>query len=870
MKLLNKLTIKNLKLNKRRTIVTIIGIILSVALVTAVISMYMNGLNSLVVFEKVQQGDFHLYLREVNKKDISKYESNRKIEKVLTVNDIGYAAVDSENIYKPYVFIKGMNKDSLEGLSIKLVEGRMPKNDSEIVIPTHMKTNGRMSYKVGDKITLEVGDRVSLDGAYLNQDDPLIYDEKEEKTLEKIDNKVSKEYTIVGIIERPANNLESYSAPGYTIVTYEEQVNDKVDVYIKYTKEGIKDAYRLTADIIGVDPDLFEKVATGKELTEAEEEQLSEQESNIKYRYGFNEYLIGLEKDPLGTTGVGGLIYVVLVVCLIIVVTSIFCIKNSFDISITEKIKQYGMLRSVGATKKQIRRNVFYEATILGLIGVPLGILLGLLASYILVFVCNYYMKDALSDGLKFIFTISWIPLLFAVVLGIITIYFSAFRSAFKASKISPIDSLRNSANIKISSKSVRMPKYISKIFGIGGEISYKNLKRNKSKYRTTVVSIIFSVFVFIALSTFMRVAFDIVELDLQSRDYNLSLSANFDEEDYKDYYREFISTTRLDNINDYAIVKQDSIYIENPKINKRYLELADINEISGEYINIFTLGDYQYKKYIKSLGLDYEDVKDKGILFSYMPINYEKNGDMKVEYTNIFDYKKDDKISGVCLDESKCNFEIGYVTDEKPFSFKNTEGAFLFISDELYDKLFTTWNVAIYFDSSDADKLQDDIEEVLKGKKYSLYNSNEQTKIVNNLLILVAIFLYGFIIVITLIGVTNVFNTITTSMNLRRQEFAMLKSIGMTNKEFNRMIRLESLFVGLKSLLWGIPIGICLSYLIYRLVSEDIGLPYKLPIVAILISIVAVFILITSLMKYSMSKINKQNMIDTIRNENI
>ena len=392
MKLLNKLTIKNLKLNKKRTIVTIIGIMLSVALITAVISMYINGLNSLVTFEKIQQGDFHLYLREVDKEDISKFENNRKIEKVLTVNDIGYANIESNNTYKPYVFIKGMNNDSLESLSIKLIEGRLPKNDSEIIIPTHLKTNGRVEFKVGDKIVLEVGDRISDDGAELGQDDPFVYDEENDKALESITNIEEKEYTIVGIMERPANNLESYSAPGYTIVTYEENVNDKVDVYIKYSKDGIKDAYRLTGEIIGIDPDLFEKFAKGKNITREDEEKLAEQEANIKYVYGFNEYLIGLETDPLGTTGVGSLILVVIVVCLIIVVTSIFCIKNSFDISITEKVKQYGMLRSIGATKKQIRSNVFYEATILGLIGIPLGILLGLLASYILVFVCNYFI----------------------------------------------------------------------------------------------------------------------------------------------------------------------------------------------------------------------------------------------------------------------------------------------------------------------------------------------------------------------------------------------------------------------------------------------------------------------------------------------
>lgn len=214
----------------------------------------------------------------------------------------------------------------------------------------------------------------------------------------------------------------------------------------------------------------------------------------------------------------------VAIVCVIIVVTSVFCIKNSFDISITEKIKQYGMLRSVGATKKQIRKNVFFEATILGLIGIPLGLFAGMLASYILVIVTNLFLTDMLTEGLKLVLSYSWIAIIFAILLGFITIYFSALRSAFKASKVSPIDSIRNSSNIKIKAKKVKSPKIIKKIFGIGGEISYKNLKRNKKKYRTTVISIVVSVSVFIALSYFMNVAFSEIGRTIDVSDYNISL----------------------------------------------------------------------------------------------------------------------------------------------------------------------------------------------------------------------------------------------------------------------------------------------------------------------------------------------------------
>ena len=145
-----------------------------------------------------------------------------------------------------------------------------------------------------------------------------------------------------------------------------------------------------------------------------------------------------------------------------------------------------------------------------------------------------------------------------------------------------------------------------------------------------------------------------------------------------------------------------------------------------------------------------------------------------------------------------------------------------------------------------------------------------ESIRAENAIVLVVSIFLYGFIGVITLIGITNIFNTITTNMNLRKKEFAMLKSIGMTKKEFNRMIRLESIFYGVKSLIIGIPIGLVLSYGMYNMFKNSMEMEYVLPYKAIIVAIVFVAVVIGIIMRYSMSKINKQNIIETIRNDNI
>ena len=873
MNLLNKLTIKNLKLNKKRTVVTIIGIMLSVALITAIASMYASGIKSLIDYETKLKGNFHTVFYNVPVSDMDKFENNRNIETLNITKGIGYAKVDSKNEDKPYAYIKGFTKESLNNLSIRLVSGRLPENDNEIVIPTHLKTNGRLNLKVNDTITLEVGKRIDSTGYELDQNNPYQKSDSDGSGESLIETK-TKTYKIVGIIERPATNIENYTAPGYTFITYMDnnKISGNVDVYARFTKDGTKSWYETIANILGVDPVLFKKVYNQESgYSDKDIEKLSEQMENA-YLIDVNKYLIDLETNPISSSSISGLGIVVSIVIGIIVFTSVFCIKNSFDISITEKIKQYGMLRSVGATKKQIKRNVFYEATILGLIGIPLGILLGYLASYILIIISNYYLSDMIQAGFKLEFVFSMIAVLVAIVLGIVTIYFSAFRSAKRASKVSPIDSIRNSANIKINPKKIKSPKIIKSIFGMGGEISFKNLKRNKKKYRTTVISIVVSVFVFIALSGFMGLAFQEVENEIKVSDFNISLSANITNENS---YNKFIETVKLDNIEDYTLLRSSELFFIGTHYSNEYLDLLNIKqrEQDEEYITVFAIGEEQYKKYIKSLGLNYDDIKDKAILLDkeYV-VRYDDNNKKVTKYIDIYDFQKGDIVdSTITSTNKKVNIEIGVVTEKMPFGLKNRTARYIIVSDEMFDNIAESKGLDIYYKSSNANKLQDDIDNYLKGEEYySINNKDENVKQMSNLFTLVGIFLYGFIIVISLIGITNIFNTITTNMELRKQEFAMLKSVGMTTKEFNRMIRLESLFMGVKSLFFGIPIGIALSYIIYHFLSEESGIPYKLPIVAIIISIAVVFILISLIMKYSMSKINKQNTIETIRNENI
>lgn len=894
MTLLNKLTLRNLKLNKKRTIVTVIGIILSVALLTAVASMFFSAKESMIRFQKQEQGDYHYGFLGVPQEKLKELSQNRKIETTYVVNNLGYAKLSGvTNEYKPYAYVREFDENALKNMGITLKEGRLPENDGEVLIPTHLKTNGGLDLKVGETITLEIGTRVS-EGEKLVQSDPL-----SKEIPEEIVDTQMKTYKIVGIMERFAYRIEDYELPGYTFVSYLKESDSvkEADVYVRYNQDGLKDYARTTAQILEVDEEAYVTLHSpgAWDLSEEEFAALSKKVGEAKYDIVENNYLIELESGVLGDSTLNALAIAAGMVVIIIIITSVFCIKNSFDISITEKIRQYGMLASIGATRKQIKKNVYYEAAILGVLGIPVGILSGTLAAFVLIQISNLLLKGAM--GIDLFFSFSYLAVLFAIVLGVVTILLSARKSANRASKIAPIQAIRNSDEIKIQAKKMKSPKWVAKLFGIGGEISYKNLKRSKKKYRTTVVSIVICVAVFIALSSFVNLAFDTIQAEFQGYDYNLYI--HYQNNDEIRSKKEEIRS--LSGVNQFTSVV--GTYLEfdaDPElITKQYLEACpeygeayedeDGNMVKPhESLTLQVLDETSFREYVKTLHLDYEKVKEKGILLNTVYVDhYDENQRYTQVEMEMYEKKEGDTFEGrVSLEYDErteehtykdVRIEIAKVAKEAPMGVRGYNDSAILVVGESYREIVADQEryATIYIHSENAEKTQEEIETIFKDLKndgdYHITNFAEEAEKMESFYTLIAIFLYGFITVIALIGVTNIFNTITTNMNLRRREFAMLKSVGMSRKEFNRMIRLESFFYGMKSLLIGIPIGCGLSYLIYRALSSgQMVLHYRLPVQAIVIAVVAVFLLIGVIMRYSIRKINKQNTIETIRNENI
>ena len=892
MKILNKLTIKSLKLNKKRTLVTIIGILLSTALITVVAGMITSGKATLQDYFIKNNGDYQVEFKDVPTEDLSYIAENRNIDNYFLTSDIGYARFnESTNEDKPYFHIVAIDNGAQSKLPIKLTEGRFPTNSSEIVISQniydYMQTEGNQldlsepenPLKIGDTLTLDISKRL-LDGKELTQDDIYTQDEY-------LETMYTKTYTIVGIMERLNYTLEPYSAPGFTALTYLDVNNlgSTANIYANFTKDGVRNYQEVLCNILGLDVE-EQKASSYIGIMELSTG-MTKEDIGSKYNISLNDNVLQFEGIGVNSSYMRMLYLVGIVVVVIIIISSVFVIRNSFAISITERTRQYGMLSSIGATKKQIRKNVLFEGAILGLIGIPSGILLGILVNWILSIVLNNLIGKVIDD-VTFIYSVPVTAIILSVILAVITIYFSCKASARRAAKLSPIDAIRSNEDIKIKGKKVKSPKIIKKLFGVGGDIAYKNLKRNRKKYRTTVISLVVSIAIFISITSLVQYSFTVSNQALTDYKYNLQVSISGSNIDKNEAYNTYKKIAQDERVNSYTITKhlyinmstkdlklsKDGVeYLTN--LTSEYSEAIESGEDAEYVVVMLALGDDEYQRYISDLGLNYEDAKDKIIwIDDFERYLYNEDGSYRKYIGEIYDYNRGDEITfdvsgndaGVV---ENVTAPIIAQTTKRPMGLETTsyiEGTMI-VSDEFinrFDWIFGT----LYVNADDASGLEKDIN--ANYQNIFTINIQEEADRQNSLILIIAIFLYGFIIVISLIGVTNIFNTITSNMNLRSKEFANLKSIGMTKKEFNRMIRLESIFYGLKSIIIGLPLGILGSYLLYLAFREGILMEYTFPVMPTVVAVVVVFLLIGGIMKYSLNKINKQNIIETIRKDNI
>lgn len=875
MNLYTSLTLRYLKENKKRTIVTIIGIILSTALICGIGNIYESFMDYQIRKTIENDGDFHATFYDIKKDDLDYITKSAGLTKSGLSNNLGYAKIkpDKENLMQ----VKAYDKTTFDGYQIKLKEGKLPTNNKEIVLSENIVS--KIDKKIGDTITLDIGKRVDENGEEISGW------QSENETLK--DTK-SESFKIVGIINKPGFEYEGGILTGITYLDINNQpANDPFNVSIAVKKT--KEVYTIASQI---SKNLGLKSGTKEEGNEeSAEENSSMHYSNDTDEFyeslSFNEHLLRLQGASAYANINDSMTSIIALVTTLVIVCTIATVYNSFSISISERKKQFGILNSIGATKSQVMKLVFIEGILVSIVAIPIGLISGTIAIDLVFKVIQAFFKTSFIADMNLRVVYNPAIMILSTVIVLITILISALLPAISAAKTSPLEAIKNSGNYKLGK--IKDSKLVRLLFKTEGVLAYKNLRRNKKKFRTTLFSLIISIVIFISFSGFMTLFLKANTVNMGQINHDIYMYKNRSSEDIK-ITDELKNINGIKNIainNDYGI----GLNVKEKDINKKYEDLIKNyytkEKIGNEYIydfinaNLKMPGDIAINNLkLKDGSFDKETaIKENGVILVRESYYEEKGKKGEVVLTN---YKVGDTIDAYITNydqdtdkEIKENIKLKVmaITDDLiPGSYNyNYMGIDFITYDEVGEKLgFKPLNGSIYMSTDKEDNTRKAIKEIADKEGFKVIDEIEEAKSMEQSIMAMQIFVYGFITVISLVSVTNIVNTISTNINLRKRELAIIKSIGVTPGGFNKMICLEGLLYGILSLLYGLPIGIGMVVLMNTLLGDVIQFGLVLPWSGIIICIVGIFV-ITFIASYiPMKKINKENIIENIRQESI
>lgn len=858
MNIANKLTYRHLKENKGRTVVTTLGICVSVAMITAVFVAMASFLNLFGEIGKISSGNWDAYYYHLSQSQIEQVEKDSRISKV----GLKYGSENkSFQIKNPTSYKRGTaemiigDKSYFEMVLTGNFDGKVPANENEVAVEKDfLDKNGMKDAKVGDKIVLTQGQRQLDDGSYVTGSNF----NKDEKFVPSGDEK---EYTITAILH--TNPATKYSSV-WRGISEDEIKSDDICAYITLAKQN-SSAYS-TIEAIQNDYKI--------DVYQANEDVLA-------------SYLSGRQGDFLAT-----MLPIVLVVLILIVIASVMLIYNAFGMSLSERVRYLGMLASVGATKSQKRKSVYFEGAILGAIGIPVGILAGILGISITLKLVGHKiistgMIAGVNDSNMQMKTVvpAW-AIIGIILVSIFTIFISAFIPARKASKITPIDAIRQRQEFKVKPKKLKAPKYIKKIFGYEGELAYKNLKRNGKKSRLITASIALSIVLFISCNYFCGMFIQASGYE-KNIPYQISTTITYGHK--KELYD---ALDKMQGVNKYYIDTTDmsislgksSPFIKNNEIKDMANYTSDYSKLFGGEKDVSTVihyvDDSEFNTLCENNGIDYNAFYGDSLKCVLLNNLTHKQDTTKVFNDSIIgkhiiqnpDYASDDRnpldieVGGlVKFDKNSlpCNLVApGVVGIIMPYSqYINVVNKGVKAND-------ISMNVCV--ETDEHKEVAENLTTLLNENDFggSYVSDNVDTlETMNTVIFIIQVFVYGFITLISLITIANIINTISANIALRRKEFAMLKSVGTTPKGFSKMVSLESVFYALKAVIFGVPISVLISVVLNKMLGES-SIPYHFDIKLYLSVIIVVFVLILITMIYSVRKLKSDNIIEALKED--
>lgn len=830
MKSYKEITGRYLKSNKKRTILTIIGIILSVALISSIGFFFKSMQAAQVEDIKNSFGSWHVMYKKVNDDLVTKIKSNPNVQ-AMGIYSVGEVRPFNDTLKIKEVY---GTDEALKLAPYKIKEGRFPENDKEVAMESWFLGKVKNGAKLGDAINI-----------------------------------LDKEYTLVGILNDTYSNQQEGMGELLTKAKETVQGNKILLVQLKVSKNMASHATEL------------------KKL-------MNENDVIDNYR------LIEMEGQGFPME----LLSTLAVIISIVVISTIAVIYNAFQISVVERVKQFGLLRAVGATPKQIRKIILKEATILAVIGVPIGLGFGILALYGIYYTFNIIGRDSITFITP---TISMDVVTISVLVGLLSIYISALIPAFFAGRVSPLVAI--SSRNSITKEKIKRSKFknplVKKIFGFEGVLASKNIKRNRKRYRTTVFSIVISVVLFITFKSFMDFSLNVYDDLNESKKIHFSI-VNTDNSIIERAMDQKI-INKVKQISQVDVMYQVYNSYAFDAVMEKNKELNSVKEIGGIYRSITYQGAektltggsiavYDDKSlevardYLKAGSIDKNQLNQENgvIIIARNRIYNEKTekqffgpvADLKVGDEILLQY---DKTKMVDPNGEKVDFGKGNVQKVKvlailkgdPFDFRGYEDGIKMISTEKVVAQLAGEKVEpvalnvkikdVNLEKQVLGNLEKVISEAGDLKVINIIDQNRSTK---SVILMVKILLYGFVVVVSLIGCVNIINTLTTNIILRKREFAALKSIGLTQKGLRKMITLEGMLYGIVGSIYGSVIGSILSYMIYNGISSVREQSFMLPYEAIGIAVAGAMLIGYLSVLAPLQRIKKENIIEAVRED--
>ncbi len=907
MGVMSKITIRQMLLNKRRTTITIIGVIIAVAMFTAVSTLFGSFMDFGQQAAIVNKGNYHVCYYDLSSEDLNTIQADDNVKSYYAIHDEGLAQLPDEYGSKKFLWIKAISANTMEDSGVHLVEGRLPQNDQELVLSESIKQRNPDGYTIGQTVTFDLGERKiknppegvtqELDGSitYMGEDETF-------KVLEQ------KTYTIVGFATM-ASQEQSYasSLTAVTALNTDVLYRGTLDVYVQ--AKHIDSIYAWGDDL-------------GNKIGEKD-----------GISYDFNNGLLMFEGRNQDSQFMGMLFTLIAILFIIIFIGAISLIYNAFAISITERSTDFGLLSSIGATKRQKRRSVLLEALLILAVAVPIGVLGGYFGLWLVFAAVNPaintllsgdYLGSGLEAQLQLRVVISPIAILVAVIMSVLTVLVSAWIPAVRAGRVTPIEAIRQAKDVKLTPRSVKTSRLTRALFGIEGEIAAKNMKRSKKRSRVVIVSFVISLVLFLSASSFTHLFSQSVDVATGDINYNIyvNLWQSANDASKSELPKELVQAenaiSHLDGIDEVTVVngirvlylkdfQEDALSASARKIWDAQAEKG--NNLNQPSVRIIALNDETLKAYCDKVGADYDTMQNtenfNGILvnniawkdgkvYTTLPVLDKKTGDTQVLTGYTHEESDEEATDSGETDQSERKVEydrtlrIAAMTDQVPIGFSTIRTAYddgrlgvdVFVSQAVFEKYmpfdyYYNGFSEVYLSAADSGSLSDQIEELMtdpayRDLAYSVSDITSQVRMIEQIIFLINTFSYVFIALISAIGIANIFNTISTGIILRQKEFAMLKSVGMSPKGFHKMLFFESLLYGIKSLLWGLPISFAVMALLYLVLRQNFAIPFSVPWLQVAIGIGAIFAIVLITVCYGAVKIRKKNVIEGLRKQTL